>query len=346
MSLSLFVLAQHDGYANDFGDNVGSAIDDYSSSPLPKSGDCVSRGCLGGDGNSSKFSLAASAFITTEDCDHSEGERRTKRSLSLGKLSSDDNKGSRPKNLEISDVIIPSCEIKSPYSSLKGKSPEIINVAIIGGGLLGVTTALDLYNMSDGSDDVLINIFLFERSSEILGGASQTAVVLHGGGGEYPEHTLTSAHCQMTGACFKATYPKIYTNKEEPVVFAPHPGSKLTSEDQHEGHRSAKKKRKALEKNPDSQVSANSQQDISPRTMGRAHPKLLSGVLSEKDIFMRNQERDALLKKCVKNSKICVISNFRILNNDMLFVNYALLKGREKSAIFKISSFIFSPLKI
>jgi hypothetical protein len=92
-------------------------------------------------------------------------------------------------------------------------------VAVIGGGLLGVLTALDL-------NSVGFDVTLFESSPEVISGASQTAAVLHAGGGEYL-HIQTKVDCQETGVFFKARFPRLYEKSTRSIIFAPELHSSL-----------------------------------------------------------------------------------------------------------------------
>ncbi len=329
--LSLFVLTQHDGFAGDFSINEGSMFDDLSSPP-PKRRDClVSRSCIGRNSHSSLASAC-----TTEDGYYSEEEDLSKLPLCPAVKSPPECIEGislikrRPLFTSLSAVVTSgpvTSSGSSPNSARKSalKIPSFREqlrpkAAVIGGGLLGVMTALDL-------NSVGFDVTLFESSPDVISGASQTAAVLHGGGGEYL-HTLTKVHCQETGDFFKATFPRLYGKSNRSIIFAPHPDSDLKVNAQKVAHQSAKgaRRRKAKKARRDEshdvsfeQGGSNSQLDVLPEIMQKAHPKLSDGVISTNDILMETHERDAILKKALRKYNINVICNFtveRILKNE------------------------------
>lgn len=189
------------------------------------------------------------------------------------------------------------------FFSLEGVRPVVIRVGIIGGGGQGATIASILSNMSGEFRNVILKIYMFERLDEILKGATQTAVMLHAGGGEYVEDPETVAHCQMAGSTQMAMYPKLYAGKTQSAVFAKHPTSNISPWTRKRTRREAKEIREDLENVSPERLDIDSQIDISPEVMEKTFPKLSGAVVSRNDVLMKIAERDVLLKKCIYNSK-------------------------------------------
>ncbi|MDP4724793.1 MAG: FAD-binding oxidoreductase [Alphaproteobacteria bacterium] len=290
--LSLILLTQNNAFAGNEADK-GSETDDCFTSP-------IKRGLLSEKGCSSQ-SLSEASGCTTPDgyfSEYGECSSNLPSSLSGGGKSA---------------FRIP--QFRSFFSKENLFSPP--KVAVVGGGLLGVMTALDLDSMG-------FEVHLFESSPEVLCGASQTATVLHAGGGEYL-HLRTKEHCQETGALLKATYPTLYGNSERPIIFAVDPRSDLKHNDQRVAHQSVKEerrvKRRRKEKGPilteeaeniNSQTGTNSQLDIPLEIVQRSYPNLSNAVISKNDILMKIHERNVILKKCLMHSKIKVLKNFTV----------------------------------
>lgn len=209
--------------------------------------------------------------------------------------------------------------LKIPSFKRKISSPRVETIGVMGGGVGGVTISAILSNISEESADVIFEIYIFERLGEILQGTSQIASVLHAGAGEYWDDAVTIADCQKHGEFYKTMmFPPMYVDNTQPVTFA----SDLAFKVSPSARKRARKKAKEINREcmTPERLNSDSQPDISPEVMQRVFPNLTNAVLSENDIYSKNAERDANLKKFIRGSQhIKVITNYtvhKIIKND------------------------------
>ncbi|WP_010302104.1 FAD-dependent oxidoreductase [Candidatus Odyssella thessalonicensis] len=78
-------------------------------------------------------------------------------------------------------------------------------ISIIGGGLTGIITALQIANLKDKHREPLFDIHIFEKQAHLLNGASKVVSRLHLGG-EYPKDGLTAQQCLLSAILFRQMF--------------------------------------------------------------------------------------------------------------------------------------------
>lgn len=214
------------------------------------------------------------------------------------------------------------CGISSPQPNLTYThsvpiiSPDPRNIitrriAIIGGGGAGSIIATLLSNLSEEARfyGLRFVITIFERNSDVINGSTfETSAVLHAGGREYPMDPDTAADCQASGALFEFMLPGLY-DTSTPIMYFPRADSDLTLRTQQDAHKAARQKRKkrGLPTTPKALLS---QSDLPPEKVQKAFgPDFSGGIKSTKDKFMKNDERNARIKKCIYESRYITIEN-------------------------------------
>ena len=92
------------------------------------------------------------------------------------------------------------------------------SIAIIGGGIAGVVTALFLSRVKDHSGRNLYHITIYESRAKILDGASKLLARLHMGG-EYPLDGKTATDCVTGAFLFAQVFPKAIFSEIEGIDY-------------------------------------------------------------------------------------------------------------------------------
>lgn len=206
------------------------------------------------------------------------------------------------------DVCIPDCK---DGAMIRDKT---FKIAIIGGGGAGTIIASLLSNISIESEYTEFKITLFERNPNIINGStSEVAAVLHAGGYEYYEDEKTAAECRLAGQLFNCMFPSLYSEQQEPIIFAVSSGSDFTVEQQ------LKTRERALSINLSKinplTTDKDSPREITPQKAKSLHgANLAGGIESIKDRHMRVFEKSALIKKHLKEGDVALKNSVTVLS--------------------------------
>lgn len=206
-------------------------------------------------------------------------------------------------------------------------SPKKINIAIVGGGGMGVNLALLLSNISteftkrclSSGDMVHIVVTIFERNNTLLNGsASETAFMLHRGGYEYSLHKETMSTCRMAGDLYVKMFPGLFPpTKSGSVNFLINNDTSkpLTADMQKETREKAKNIVDAAYGTPkDNCLKSVSYDEIDNKTIEEmGSGKIISGIKSSRDISIDVLKNDINLKKEIeRRENIKVKTSYKV----------------------------------
>jgi len=88
----------------------------------------------------------------------------------------------------------------------------IKTIAIIGGGLNGMTCAIQLANLKDAEENPLFRVHVYESNSTVLSRDSASALSVHLHlGGEYPASLESAFDCLRGALLFTQMFQEVYT---------------------------------------------------------------------------------------------------------------------------------------